>query len=112
MESIDVDTTYVIGGLVDETVQKKVTIGKCKELQIKAYSLPIEKYMSRREPITDKDSMKIFNFSQVLAINHVFDIMGNFFINKSWPEALKCGVPKRKGFYIKEGRKTESSINK
>ena len=48
LESLDINTTYVIGGLVDETVTKKVTINKCNQLKINTYSLPIEKYMTRK----------------------------------------------------------------
>jgi Trm5-related predicted tRNA methylase len=48
LESLDVDTTYVIGGLVDETVTKKVTINKCNQLKINTFALPIEKYMTRK----------------------------------------------------------------
>lgn len=93
------DTTYIIGGLVDETVAKKVTIGKCDELDIKSYSLPVEKYMSRKTSSGDGHS-KIFNYSKILAINQVFDILADFFVNKDWPKALASGVPKRKGFYV------------
>lgn len=104
LETIDVNKTYVIGGLVDETVTKKVTIDKCNDLQIKAYSLPIEKYMTRKAQSSEADTSRIFNFSKILAINQVFDIMASFFNHESWTEAFKCGVPKRKGFYIKEDK--------
>ncbi len=101
LEEINVNTTYVIGGLVDETVSKKVTIEKCNHLEIKSFSLPIEKYMSRQILKSEKFS-KVFNYSKILAINQVFDILADFFINKDWPRALQCGVPKRKGFFIEE----------
>ncbi len=106
IEEIDVNTTYVIGGLVDETVSKKVTIDKCKHLQINSYSLPIEKYMSRQES-NDGNTSKVFNYSKILAINQVFDILADFFINKNWPRALDCGVPKRKGFCIENTKEKE-----
>jgi tRNA (guanine9-N1)-methyltransferase len=81
--------------LVDETVNKKVTFDKCDNLKIKSYSLPIDKYM-KRKILQNKD----FNYNKVLAINQVFDILANFYINKNWPKSLEIGIPKRKGFEV------------
>lgn len=109
LETIDVNTTYIIGGLVDETVSKKVTIDKCANLKLNSYSLPIEKYMSRQKAADGVNHFKVFNYSKILAINQVFDIMANFFMSNDWPKALACGVPKRKGFCIKNASETEES---
>lgn len=108
LESLNTDNVYVIGGLVDETVNKKVTLSKCKNLKVNTYSLPIEKYMMRK-PSNGSDS-KIYSFNKILAINQVFDILANFFINKDWPKALECGVPKRKGFICVDEANTEKRI--
>ena len=45
---------------------------------------------------------KDFNYNKILAINQVFDILANFYINKNWPESLDKSIPKRKGFEIGE----------
>jgi hypothetical protein len=50
----------------------------------------------KRKILPNKD----FNYNKVLAINQVFDILANFYINKSWPKSLDIGIPKRKGFEI------------
>lgn len=98
LENLDKDTIYVIGGLVDETVNKQVTLSKCQNLKIKTYSLPIEKYMNRK--VSNDLEAKNYNYNKILAINQVFDILANYFVNNDWPKALECGVPKRKGFII------------
>lgn len=100
LECLDAKTTYVIGGLVDETVSKKVTIDKCKNLSINSYSLPIDKYMSRKSLPDGEKNFRIFNYSKILAINQVFDILANYYISEDWPSALDCGVPKRKGYCL------------
>lgn len=98
LEEVDASKVYVIGGLVDETVSKKVTFNKCEELKIKTYALPIEKYMRRLPGNTNQVSL--YSFNKILAINQVFDILSKYYESHSWPDALKIGVPKRKGFYV------------
>jgi len=105
LETLDVNKTYLIGGLVDETVNKQVTINKCTQLKINAYSLPIEKYMSRRK---FGDGETGYNYNKILAINQVFDILANYFISNDWTTALEGAVPKRKGFFVD---KTQSQLN-
>ena len=100
LEDVDASVTYVIGGLVDETVAKKVTFSKCEEKKIKSFALPIEKFMMRRVNGQGELDLKNFNYNKILTINQVFDILTNKFEGKEWPEALGVGVPKRKGFYV------------
>jgi tRNA (guanine9-N1)-methyltransferase len=102
LEDLDENTVYVIGGLVDETVSKKVTFDKCKELKIKTCSLPIEKYMKRKTNPGEFDSKlsKTYTYNKILTINQVFEILADYYENKDWPKALARGVPKRKGFYV------------
>ena len=99
----------MIGGLVDETVSKKVTIDKCADLKLNAYSLPIEKYMQRREMPDGETNFRVYNYSKILAINQVFDILAEYFVNRDWPKALACGIPKRKGFHIDDSTKSQAS---
>ena len=107
LEELDAETIYVIGGLVDETVAKKVTLNKCAETKIRSYALPIEKYLSRKVTSTGELDFKNFNYNKILTINQVFDILTNRFLGKDWPTALEIGVPKRKGFYA--GKNCENS---
>ncbi|CAF0900558.1 unnamed protein product [Brachionus calyciflorus] len=86
LDSVDTEKIYVIGGLVDETVNKKVTLKKCNELKIKTYALPIEKYMIKK--ISDQDENKCFTYNKILAINQVFDILANYHQDKDWLKAF------------------------
>lgn len=99
LESLDKNCVYVIGGLVDETVSKKVTFNKCDDLKIRTLSLPIDKFMKRKV-----SPSQTYTYSKILAVNQVFDILANFYMNNDWSKALDIGVPKRKGYII------ESSI--
>lgn len=99
LENLDAEKIYVIGGLVDETVNKKVTLSKCNDLKIKTYALPIEKYLTRK--ISDQDENRKYNYNKILAINQVFNILAYVFEHKDWAKALDSNVPKRKGFIFK-----------
>jgi tRNA (guanine9-N1)-methyltransferase len=88
--------TYVLGGLVDETVSKKATYDKCESLSITSARLPIEEFMTRH-----KNNPK-FNYSKVLSINQVFDILLTYSHSNDWKAALSSGVPKRKGYFIEK----------
>lgn len=103
LENVDKDKIYVIGGLVDETVNKKVTLSKCNDLKIKTYALPIEKYLTRK--ISDQDETRKYNYNKILAINQVFNILAHVFDHKDWEKALEINVPKRKGFACKFKKK-------
>jgi hypothetical protein len=65
---------YILGGgLVDETVTKKVTLSKCEELKLVTRSLPIEKYMVRKQQHLPDEQKPTYN--KILTINQVFDIL-------------------------------------
>lgn len=108
LENVDSQTTYVIGGLVDETVNKKVTFTKCSKLNIRTYALPIEKYMTRRVFLNGEADAKAYNFNKILAINQVFDILANYFLTNDWCKSLEVGVPKRKGFIVDNKQEDDS----
>lgn len=91
LEDVDQNTVYIIGGLVDESIQKKVTFQKAREHSVKTARLPIQEYMVRRQ------NEKNYH-SEILAINQVFDILSTYFETHSWPEALKKGVSPGKGY--------------
>ncbi|XP_032492262.1 tRNA methyltransferase 10 homolog B isoform X2 [Phocoena sinus] len=93
LEDVDLNKVYILGGLVDESIQKKVTFQKAQEHSVKTARLPIQEYMVRRQ------NGKNYH-SEILAINQVFDILSTYFETQNWPEALKKGVSSRKGYTL------------
>nr|KAF6332261.1 tRNA methyltransferase 10B [Pipistrellus kuhlii] len=93
LEDVDLNKVYILGGLVDESIQKKVTFQKAREHSVKTARLPIQEYMVRRQ------NGKNYH-SEILAINQVFDILSTYFETQNWPEALKKGVSSRKGYVL------------
>lgn len=93
LEDVDLNTVYILGGLVDESIQKKVTFQKAQEHSVKTARLPIQEYMVRRQ------NGKNYH-SEILAINQVFDILSTYFETQNWAEALKKGVSSRKGYVL------------
>ena len=61
LESIEPGTVYVLGGLVDETVSKKLTLNLADKAGIRTRRLPIPEYMCR----TGRHS----NYSTVFCVN-------------------------------------------
>lgn len=100
LNELDLTKVYVIGGLVDETVTKKVTLGKSSEMKIESYRLPIEEHMKRRSNAGDDD--RKYNFNKILAINQVVDILLSYHETHDWKKALSKGVPSRKGFFVED----------
>uniref|UniRef100_A0A6P8I3S0 tRNA methyltransferase 10 homolog B n=1 Tax=Actinia tenebrosa TaxID=6105 RepID=A0A6P8I3S0_ACTTE len=94
---LDEHKVYVIGGLVDHQVIKGVSLGKADSSKINTARLPIDEYMQKGEPGNH-------SYSRVLTINQVFDILLKFHETKDWVQALGSGVPKRKGFILKQSR--------
>ena len=101
LESVDLNKIYVIGGIVDETVTKNVTLNKSNNLKLTCFRLPIQEHMSRRGGDNEEEEKK-YNFNKILALNQVFDILLNFNVTKDWKTALSLGVPQRKGFFIEK----------
>ncbi|XP_074056259.1 tRNA methyltransferase 10 homolog B isoform X2 [Macrotis lagotis] len=85
LEDIDLDKVYIIGGLVDESIQKKLTYQKAQDNSIQTARLPIQEYMVKNA------NAKNYH-SEILAINQVFDILSTYVETRNWPEALKTGV--------------------
>ncbi|XP_029459233.1 tRNA methyltransferase 10 homolog B [Rhinatrema bivittatum] len=93
LEDIDPQKVYILGGLVDESIQKKLTFQKACEHGLQTARLPIQEYMVKNS------NVKNFH-SEILAINQVFDVLATYYKTGSWPEALKAGVPAGKGFVL------------
>ncbi|XP_031707212.1 tRNA methyltransferase 10 homolog B [Anarrhichthys ocellatus] len=93
LETVDADKVYVLGGLVDESVQKKLSFLRARELSVHTARLPIDEYMVK------KNNAKNFH-SKILAVNQVFDILLTFCNTGSWTEALQAGFPQGKGYVV------------
>lgn len=93
LEELDKDKVYVIGGIVDESVIKNLSKQRADAANIPTYRLPIDRYMRRKDQI---------HFSQILAINQVFEILVTYLSSKNWRAALSRGVPERKGYVLKD----------
>ena len=85
------DTVYVIGGLVDDSVKKNTSQQYCRNANISSARLPIPENMARAE----KGSYK-----QILTVNQVFDILLNYHQTKDWKTAFVKNVPAKTGFII------------
>ncbi|KAM3849998.1 tRNA methyltransferase 10 homolog B-like, partial [Diretmus argenteus] len=93
LERVDPDKVYILGGLVDESIQKKISYSRAKELSVDTARLPIDKYMVK------KNNPKNFH-SKILAINQVFDILITFCDTGSWTKALETWFPQGKGYVV------------
>uniref|UniRef100_A0A4X2KU65 tRNA methyltransferase 10 homolog B n=1 Tax=Vombatus ursinus TaxID=29139 RepID=A0A4X2KU65_VOMUR len=93
LEDVDLDKVYIIGGLVDESIQKKLTFQKARENSIQTARLPIQEYMVKNA------NAKNYH-SEILAINQVFDILSTYVETRNWPAALKTGVSLGKGYVV------------
>eukprot|EP00041_Stephanoeca_diplocostata_P028045 m.784128 g.784128 ORF g.784128 m.784128 type:complete len:933 (+) comp23296_c0_seq1:243-3041(+) len=90
LESVESDTIYIIGGLVDEHVIKGYTLGRATEAQICTARLPIAEVARKRDGPT----------SVVLSINQVFEILHKYTITRDWAEAMKAHLPARKNYVV------------
>lgn len=99
LETVDADKVYILGGLVDESIQKKLSLSRATELRLRTARLPIDEYMVK------KINVKNFH-SKILAINQVFDILSMFLETGSWTHALQTWFPAGKGYVISPGNST------
>uniref|UniRef100_A0A673BWN9 tRNA (guanine(9)-N(1))-methyltransferase n=1 Tax=Sphaeramia orbicularis TaxID=375764 RepID=A0A673BWN9_9TELE len=93
LETVDSDKVYILGGLVDESVQKRLSLSRATELSVHTARLPIDEYMVK------KHNPKNFH-SKILAINQVFDILLTFCHTGSWTEAFHTWFPQGKGYIV------------
>ncbi|KAL4224019.1 tRNA methyltransferase 10 C [Mactra antiquata] len=85
MTKFDPDMIYIIGGLVDRNMRKRLTYSSAKECGIKCYSLPLDRYVK-----VESSARKQLN------INTVFSIMLNMYLTKSWEKAFSAGIISQK----------------
>ncbi|NXM32991.1 TM10B methyltransferase, partial [Oxyruncus cristatus] len=89
------DKVYVLGGLVDESIHKQLTLRRAQEQSVQTARLPIREYMVKAPNSRNYHS-------ETLAINQVFDILCTYYETRSWPAALKAGVSSGKGYVLRE----------
>ena len=84
------DKTYVIGALVDHNLHKGLCHNLAKEAGISHARLPIDEFVNLKT-------------RKVLAIDHVFHIIGSVISQKmNWSDAFLSILPDRKGAELKE----------
>ncbi|XP_065596713.1 tRNA methyltransferase 10 homolog B [Cyrtonyx montezumae] len=98
LEDIDPKKVYVLGGLVDESIHKNLTLRRAQEQSLQTARLPIREYMVKSK------NTKNYH-SETLAINQVFDVLSTYYKTQSWPDALKAGVSSGKGYVLPDGEK-------
>ncbi|XP_042311824.1 tRNA methyltransferase 10 homolog B [Sceloporus undulatus] len=95
LEEVDPQKVYILGGLVDESIQKRLTLHKAQEEHLQTARLPIQEYMVK--------NINAKNYhSTTLAINQVFDALSVFYVTKSWEKALKAAVSPGKGYILRD----------
>nr|XP_055049659.1 tRNA methyltransferase 10 homolog B isoform X2 [Misgurnus anguillicaudatus] len=100
LEHLEENKVYILGGLVDESIKKKITFTRAKELGVRMVRLPIDEYMVKRSNPKNLHS-------KILAINQVFEILLAFYETKDWTTALASGIPPGKGYMVMSQASTE-----
>ena len=95
LETLDTDTAYIIGGIVDRNSLKGATFAKASVQGVRTAKLPIKENMEMAA-------------SHVLTVNHVFEILLHFSANGgNWREAIARALPQRKGAKMRDGDRAE-----
>jgi len=90
LTSLDSESVYIIGGMVDHNRLKGVTAQKASDQGIRTCRLPLG-------PNQGQPSLRLRNgFSNVLTVNHVVDVLLEFHRTGDWEKALIHGIPERK----------------
>ncbi|KAK5995725.1 tRNA (guanine(9)-N1)-methyltransferase [Cladobotryum mycophilum] len=84
LERLEPNTCYVVGGLVDKNREKGLCYKRARERGIRTARLPIGQFM-------------VMQSRQVLATNHVVEIMLKWLECGDWGQAFLSVIPKRKG---------------
>lgn len=92
--TLEQDKVYIIGGYVDEHINKRVCLEHARSKDIATAKLPITRYMMSRSP---KQSTNM-----ILTINQVMEVLAMICHGHKWPQALAECIPKRKGLVVKD----------
>ncbi|KAK2609717.1 hypothetical protein N8I77_003205 [Diaporthe amygdali] len=88
LDKLEPYTSYVTGGIVDRNREKFLCQKRAEEKGIRTAKLPIGEYMQMAS-------------RQVLATNHVVEIMSKWLETGDWGKAFEEVIPKRKGGKLK-----------
>lgn len=90
---LSADTVYIIGGLVDETVHKNISLSSARAEGIQCKQLPIDELMERSGGTGCK----------ILTVNQVFDILLSVHETQGdWADCMAKVIPKRTGLRKKQ----------
>lgn len=92
--TLEQDKVYIIGGLVDEQINKRVCLEHARSKKIATAKLPIKRFMVNPSP---KHSANM-----ILTINQVMEVLTMIRHGHQWPQALAECIPKRKGLVVKD----------
>lgn len=101
LSSLDNNTTYIIGGIVDRNRLKRAAINRADALNITTARLPLEENLDFR------------GSTRVLTCNHVFEILLKYRENgyKDWKDAILSVLPGRKEVQEKNNDGEEEAEN-
>lgn len=94
LSTLDDNTTYIIGGIVDRNRLKRAAIDRAESI---ASSHPSLKIRTARLPLDEHFDFKAS--TRILTCNHVFEILQKFRENgyKDWKSSVEAVLPCRKG---------------
>mmetsp|Transcript_14807 Transcript_14807/g.21011 ORF Transcript_14807/g.21011 Transcript_14807/m.21011 type:complete len:366 (-) Transcript_14807:61-1158(-) len=103
LSTLDNNTTYIIGGIVDRNrlkraaIERAEAIGSNSTLPIKTARLPLDEHLEFK------------GSTRILTCNHVFEILLKYRENgyKDWGKAVLSVLPDRKDIHEKEEKKEE-----
>lgn len=103
LSTLDNNTTYIIGGIVDRNrlkraaIERAEAIGSNTSLPIKTARLPLDEHLNFKES------------TRILTCNHVFEILLKYRENgyRDWGKAVMAVLPDRKDIHEKEEKKDE-----
>lgn len=98
--TMEQDKIYIIGGLVDEQVNKRVCLEHARSKKITTAKLPISRFMVNSSPN--------HSANMVLTINQVVEVLAMIRHGCQWPQALAECIPKRKGLAVKDNYVTSN----
>jgi len=85
LQEVKEDEIYVIGGIVDRSVQKGLTYQRASERQVRVVRLPIQEYVLNRK-----------KGSHILNVEHVIRILMRMLNENDWAKVLNEVLPNRK----------------
>jgi tRNA (guanine9-N1)-methyltransferase len=84
LQEFDNTKVYVIGGIVDRNRLKRAAVARAELLGLQTAKLPLDEHL-KEMPTT-----------RVLTVNHVFEIILRYRLEKDWKKALMAVLPSRK----------------